>query len=105
MSDDDIYWRAVAAHEAVVKIAESYLLIKDSNPARIIWALSERSDSPITTLMDISVALARHLGTILELAARESGEPERMVVALVQQIADRHLGRQIADDLAGQTGP
>jgi hypothetical protein len=105
VSDEDsdlIYLRAVLAHEAVVKIVTDHLLVEDTNPARVIWALSEMSGSPITTLMDISIALARHLGTVLEMAARESGEPQLMVIGLVRSIADRHLGRQIAEDIAGQ---
>ena len=84
--------RAVIAHAAVIRIAESYLLDGDRNPAHIIWKLTEGSDSQITALMDVSTALARHLCVILDLAAVEGPRP---AIELVKDLADRHLAAEI----------
>ncbi|TFC20053.1 hypothetical protein E3O19_01395 [Cryobacterium algoritolerans] len=84
--------RAVIAHAAVSRIAESYILEGDRNPARIIWQLTEDAESQITALMDIASALTVHFCTLLEFAAAEG---PAQTAEMVQGIAKHHLESMI----------
>jgi hypothetical protein len=91
--------RAVEAHAAVVRVAESYLLEDDRNLARVIWELTEGADSQIVALMDMSTALAVHLCTLLEMAAAEG---PALTVALIQGIAQQHLESLVEEAIEEQ---